>query len=61
MKKISLWRIIKKLKLIKNLINANIELIKYTITISTDVKLKGIIERIRINIESLFGKYIDDI
>ncbi len=59
--KISIWKIIKKLVLVKNLIQANIELIKYAITITTDLKLKGILERIRINIESIFGKYIDDI
>lgn len=61
MKKISFWKIIKKLKIVKNLINANIELVKYAITITTDLKLKGILERIRINIETLYGKYIDDI
>ena len=61
MRKINIWKIIRKLRLIKALINANIELVQYAIKITTDIKLKGILERIRINIESIFGKYIDDL
>jgi hypothetical protein len=61
MKKISLWRILKKLKQVKSLIKAVIELIQYVETISVDPKLHGLITRIKLNLESITGKSIDDL
>lgn len=61
MKKMSLWKIIIKTKQIKNLINAIVELVQYASPITIDVKLSDILGRIRINLESIFGRHIDDI
>ena len=61
MRKISLWKIIRKWKQIKRLISAIIELAQYAKTITIDPKVTCLIEKIRLNLESIFGKYIDDI
>ena len=49
----------RKVKQLRNLIKAIIELIQYAQTIRIDPKLNGIIARIKINIESITGESID--
>ena len=59
--KIGFFRFIRKIDEIKNLIYAIIELVKYARTFTSDSKLSGIIAQIRINLEGIFDKNIDEI